>query len=234
MKLFEEYDYKIEFSFMKDLSDNQFEDFIIFKCDENKDQLKQLLHCLWEIAYRLSNHIGNYSDKYNYFISNTDILVDQNLDGFLDSLDNIQNSYYLFNEYLDHKDFARAIENLDMELGYKCIEETRAALKKQKKTHMPPELIEKILAANKEITILFNSVQRKQDEIKSREARKFFKENSRIFEILDFDDIKDVDFGYDSNAIRNTKRKIFSNIVKGAGKKVAGYKIAQELGLKSG
>jgi hypothetical protein len=234
MKLFDEYDYKIEFSFLRDLSDNQFENFIIFRCDENQDQLNQLLHCLLELAYRLSIHIGNYSDKYNNFISNTDILVDQNLDGFLDSLDNIQGSYYLFNEYLAHKDFSRAIENLDMELGYKCIEETRTALKEQKKAHMPPELIQKILAANKEITILFNSVQRKPDAIKSREARKFFKENSHIFEILDFDDIENVDFGYDSNAIRNTKRNIFSNIVKGAGKKVAGYKIAQELGLKSG
>lgn len=161
-----------------------------------------------------------------------DILVNQNLDGFLNSLDNIQNSYYLFNEYLDHKDFAKAIENLDMELGYKCIEETRAALKKQKKAHMPTELIQDLLEANKEITLLFSIVQRKHDAHKTREARNFFKENQHMFKILNFDDIQDVDFSSDPNVIRNTRRNIFSSIVKKAGKKLAGYKIAKELGLE--
>jgi len=232
MKLFEEYDYKIEFSFLKDLSDNQFDDFIVFKCDEKKDQLKQLLHCLSLIAYKLSIHISDYSNKYNNFISNTYVCVNQSLDGFLDNIDNIQNSYYLFNEYLDHNDSARAVENLDMELGYKCIEETRTALKKQKMAHIPPKLIQDLLAANNEITLLFSTVQRQHDAHKTRIAKDFFKENPHFFKILKFNDIKDVDFSSDPNLIRNTRRKIFHNVAQKAGKAIAGSKIAKELAVE--
>ena len=234
MKLFDEYDYKIEFSFLKDLSDNQFENFIIFKCDENKDQLKQLLHCLSLIAYRLSIHIEKYSDKYNHFISNTDIFVaeDNNLPVFNSNMEIIQNSYFLFDEYLNHKDLSRAIETLDLELAITCIEEISDDLKKKKKTHLSPELIQALLGANKEIILLFSIVQRKHDAHKTREARNFFKENPHMFKILNFDDIQDVDFSSDPNVIRNTKRNIFSSIVKKAGKKLAGYKIAKELGIE--
>jgi len=232
IKIFEEYDYKLEFLFRKDLSDNEFANFISFKCDENKDQLKQLLHCLSVLAYRLSIHISDYSNEYNYFISNADICIDQDLDGFLKNIDKIQNSYFLFNEYFDHKDFSRAIENLDMELSYKCIEETRAALKKKKKTHLSPKLIQDLLAANREITLLFSTVQRKHDAHKTRIAKEFFKENPHFFKILNFDDIKDVEFSSDPNVIRNTRRKIFYNIAEKAGKEIAGYKVAKELAVE--
>lgn len=232
MEMFEEYDYKLNFFFQKDLSNNEFTDIITFKCDENKDQLKQLLHCLSVLAYRLSIHISDYSNKYRYFISNAETFIDQDLDRFLDSIDKIQSSYCLFSEYLDHKDFARAIENLDMELGYKCIEETRAALKKQKKTHMSPKLIKDLLVANNEISLLFSTVQRQHDAHKTRKAKEFFKENQHFFKILKFDDIKDVDFSSDPNVIRNTRRKIFYNIAEKTGKEIAGYKIAKELALE--
>jgi len=121
---------------------------------------------------------------------------------------------------------------LDMELGYKCIEETRAALKKQKKSHIPPKLMQDLLVAKNEISLLFSAVQRIHDAHKTREAKKFFKENPHFFKILIFDDIKDVDFSSDPNVIRNTRRKIFHKIVKNAGKEIAGYKIAKELALE--
>jgi hypothetical protein len=232
IKLFEEYDYKLEFSFEKDLLDNTFENCIIFKCDKNKSQLKQLLHCLSILAYRLSIHINNYSNEYNYFISNADICVDQDLERFIEVIDSIQNSYFLFNEYLEHKDFSRAIETLDTELAYKCIEEIRDNLKKTKKTHLSPELIQDLLVANKEIKLLFSIVQREHDAHKTKIAKEYFKENSNFFKILNFDDIKNVDFSSDPNIIRNTRRKIFYNIAEKAGKEIKGYKIAKELAVE--
>ena len=229
IEILDEYDYALEFCFEKDLSSNQFEDFITFKCDENTDQLKQLLHCLSLIAYRLSVHIHDYSQKNNCFISNTEILIDQDLEKFLESIDLIQNSYFLFNEYLDHKDFAKAIENLDMELAYECIEETRSALKKKKKTHLHPELIQDLLDANNEINFLFSTAQRKHDAHKSSIAKEFFKKNPHFFKILKSDDIKDIEFSSDPNGIRNARRKIFYSIAQKAGKEIKGYKIAKEL-----
>jgi len=123
-------------------------------------------------------------------------------------------------------------KNLDMELCYKCIKETRAALKKKKKTHLSPKLIQDLLVANNEISLLFSTVQRKHDAHKTRKAKEYFKENPHFFKILNFDDIKDVDFSSDPNVIRNSRRKIFYKIVKNAGKEIAGYKIAKELALE--
>jgi hypothetical protein len=232
INLFEEFGYKLEFWFQKNLSTLKFTDMVIFKYAENKNISSQLLHCLTLIAHELSVQIHEYSNNYSKFISNAYISVDNNLDKFLENIDIINNSYHLFSEFIEQKDFSRAIESLDMDLQYKCIEETRNAIKKKKKNHLSPELVQDLLTANKEIAILYCSVQRKHDAIKNKIARKFFEGNPQHFQVTEFDDIKDVDFSSNPNGIRDTRRKIFYNIVKRWGKDIAGSKIAKELALE--
>jgi hypothetical protein len=228
LKIFEEY--KLEFWFQKNMSTKEFLNLVLLKCGEKSTD--NLINCLSALAYELSILIYDYSNKYNDFISNADVSIDNNLEQFLESIDTIHNSYHLFSEYTEQKDFCRAIENLDMDLGYKCIEETRKVLKKKKKSHLSPKLIQDLLVANNEISLLFSSVQRKNDAHKTRIAKEFFRENPHFFKILNFDDIKDVEFSSDPNVIRNTRRKIFYNIAEKAGKEIAGYKIAKELAVE--
>jgi hypothetical protein len=45
-------------------------------------------------------------------------------------------------------------------------------------------------------------------------------------------DIKDIDFSSNPNGIRDTRRKIFYNIVQRQGKDISGSKIAKELALE--
>jgi len=184
-------DYKLIFWFQRDLSNHEFADLIIFEGDENKDQKQQLLHCLFELAKRLSILINDYSDEYRYFIANADLFVDQDLEGILDDLDEIQNSYYLFNEYLDHKDFSMAIETLDIKLADKLIKDTRKSLIKKKRAHLPPELIQDLLLANNELNILFNTVQREHEAHKTQLANEFFKDNPHYFKVLKIKDLMD-------------------------------------------
>lgn len=226
------FDYKLQFWCQKDLSNNEITDLIIFNgCDKNKYS-NQLLQCLSQLAYKVSIQIYNYINKYNTFISNAEPTVDNQLAKFLERIDNIHNSYHLFNEYIEQKDFSRAIENLDMNLGYNCIEETRKVLKKKRKNHLSPELIINLLNANKELSILYSSIQRKHDAHKSNLAKQFFTENPQYFSIIEFDDIKNIDFSSNPNGIRDARRKIFYNIAHRRGKDVSGSKIAKELALE--
>jgi hypothetical protein len=229
IKILKEFDYKLDFWITKDLSNGEYSGSIFFNGGKEEDCFEDLLKCLSEIAYSLSYHIYNYTKNYKNFIANAESCIDQNLDLFLENIETIQSSYYLFNEYLEHSEFARAVESLDMELGYKCIEETRKDIKKKRKSHLSPELIQNLITANNEIAIIFNHVQRKHDAHKSQKAKEFFKDNPNYFEVITFDDIKDVDFSSDPNGIRNARRKIFSIIAGRFGKEIAGSKITKEL-----
>jgi hypothetical protein len=232
INIFEELDYRLDFWIQKDLSKSEYSGYIFFESVNKTDCFKHLKNCLLELAKRLSIHIQDYNLKYNDFIIYTANCIDQDLDTFLENIDLVQHSYHLFNEYLENTELSRAIENLDMELGYKCIEETRKAIKKKKKNHLSPNLIQNLLTANNEISFLFSAVQRKHDAHKSNIAKEFFTGNPNYFKIITFDDIKDIEFSSDPNGIRNTRRKIFSDIAKRAGKEIAGYKIAKELAVE--
>ena len=200
--------------------------------DNDKDLLNHLISCLNDIAKRLSVHTNSYIDNYNHFLANSDAYIDKDIENFIDNIDTIHSSYYLFDEYLEDKSFSKAVENLDMKLTYSCIEETRKKIKNKRKSHLSPDLIEKLLAANKEIMILYNTVQRQHDAHKNKVAKRFFKDNLHIFKILEYDDIKDLEFSSDPNGIRNARRKLFTNIAERAGKPVSGSKIAKELAFE--
>jgi len=230
--IFDDMNYSLEFSFSKDLLTNMYYNYIEFKIDEEKPTIQQLLHCISKVAYKLSIHIHTYLNQYNSFISNTATCVNQSLKSFLDHIDTIQNSYYLFNEYLEHKDFSRAVENLDMELKDVDINKARNAIKKLRKNHLSPELIKNLLEANTEICILFNHVQRKDDILRTKLAKDFFKGNPHYFRILKYDDIKHTEFTKDPNAVRNARRQIFYNVVARTGKDISGSKITKELSFE--
>ncbi|MCB2141142.1 hypothetical protein KQH27_00375 [bacterium] len=230
--IFDDMNYSLEFSFKKNLLTNMYSDYIEFKIDKDEPTIQQLIHCMSKLAHKLSIHIHTYMSKYNDFVSNTAICVDQNLERFLDQIDTIQNSYYLFNEYLEHKDFSRAIENLDMELKDGDINKARNAIKKIRKNHLSPKLIRDLLEANNEVYILFNYVQRKDDIERTKLAKDFFKRNPHYFRILKYNDIKHVEFTKDPNAIRNARRQIFYNIAARAGKDISGSKITKELSFE--
>ena len=222
--------YSLEFWFQNNLSTNELLNLINLK--HKKNQNVNLVDCILNIAANLSTFICQYTDQYNEFISNANISIDNNLDSFLENIDTIHNSYHLFSEYLEQKDFSKTIETLDMDLDYGCIDETRKILKKKRKNYLPQDLIKDLLTANKEIGILYNSVQRKHDAHRNKIAKKFFSENSQYFRIIQFDDIKNIDFTSNPNGIRDTRRKIFYNIVQRHGKDVSGSKIAKELALE--
>jgi hypothetical protein len=223
-------DYQLEFWFQNNLSSKEFLNLILLEYKQGYPV--DLSECLLQITKNLSGLIQDFTNNYNEFISNAEISVDNNLDFFIENIDTIHNSYHLFSEYLNNKAFSRAIETLDMNLSYDCIEETRKIIKKKRKNHLQPELIQDLIAANKEISVLYGAVQRKHDAHKTKIAMKFFIENPQYFNIVGFDDIKDIDFSSNPNGIRDARRKIFYNIAKRRGKDVSGSKIAKELALE--
>jgi hypothetical protein len=216
MKIFEEMSYGIYFWFEKNVSSDEFSEILIFECDESKDQIAQMLHCLFLIAKQLSIRIYDYTNSYNKFLSNADIFVDQNLDSFLDKMDLIRGSYSLFEEYLEHKDFSMAIENLDMNLDDNRIKKFRNEIKRTKKGHLPPQLIQDLIAANNEITILYSIVERRPEPEKKAIAKKYFLENPNYFKILNKNDFEFIDFKTDSNRRRLRIRRSQVRILPGA------------------
>lgn len=105
-----EYNYKLEICIDRNLNNNTIDDSFLFTFGESNDNEEKLLHCLSIISYKLSKHIDNYSEAYNNFIINTDFSVDKDFKKNSNNFDTIQNSYYMFNEYLNHKNFIELLK----------------------------------------------------------------------------------------------------------------------------
>jgi hypothetical protein len=229
-------DYYLEFDFFKENPDREIIiPVLTFKnknnCDKKTDT-EHLLVCLYLLSEKISTLALNVMDSRNEFIDNPTIRVRKDLDIFKERMKLAINSYSLFDEYVSQKDLSRAVETLDMEYDDGAIIKIRKEIKKAKKYHIPPELSEKLKEANKELGILFTSVRGIKDYKRDKEAIKYFNNHPHQFKLVQLDDIEDVLFTSEANAIRDARRKVLSRIANRCGKDLPPSRITKGLGLE--
>jgi len=197
----------------------------------DKTFCEQILFLLYHVAIKITFHMSKFIESWDDFIADPENLVNQNLDQFSQEMKTIINSYSFFNEFLDHKDLFRMVGTLDMEMDDEGIKKIRREMEKAKKIHLTPELSEKLKEANTELNILFTSVRGIKNK-RDKEAIKYFNNHPHQFNILQIDDINDVLFTSEANAIRDARRKVLSRITKRYGKDIPPSRITKGLGLE--
>ena len=199
--------------------------------EDNKTDSEHLLFCLYLLSEKISDFAVDVMESINEFIDDPANSIKNDLNSFKSRMKLIISSYSLFDELLNYKNLFRAVGTLDMGIDDEGVTIIREKIKKTNKYHLSPDLSEKLKEASNELSLLFTSV-RGIKYNRNGEAKEYFNNHPHQFKIIQLDDIKDVEFTSEANAIRDARRKVLCRIAKRCGKDIPPSRITKGLGLE--
>jgi len=203
--------------------------FLFVGDEKSKDKtLQNLFIQLYKLVKHSSILTKSLLESWNGFIDDdVEEAIGSNLFEFNEWIFPLLESYEMRNQLFSFKSLSRLIENLHNELDYKIIEEACTDFKEAKRYHIQPDLLNKLLAADKELRVFINLI---ISEIKKGKNRlgdqdkllRFFdnhKDEYKYLYLLEHKDIKNINFSNDRNDYKKNRRNVLPTFYKKMGGK---------------
>lgn len=217
-----------------------------FKEHNANDNFSCFVHLTYQMAKKCTDIISSVMKSWESFIEDPGEAIESNFDTFKEWLESVLfESYETREELHNSKPISRMIGNIDNEISTPEAEETRKYYKKAKYHHLPIELKQKLLAADKELQEYINQIVSEKDQdgnpitknIKGLFSSAIKKKNDyNYLKLLDQHDVERIIFAKDRNTIRDNRRIILSELYKKlSGKEPKSMsEVTKKLGIESG
>jgi hypothetical protein len=232
--------------FSKKISGLPSNGYFFFK-DNRKNQSTNFLNLVFwlnRMAMYSASIMKDMIDSWDDLLDDSKDAISSNTNKYKNLVSSILKRKEIRDEFFKFKGYSKVVGDADTEVFHEDIQEARKLYKDAKFHHIPIDLEEKLLDADKELREFVNLIIRKinkseeglGDSDKLLEYYKSHKDEYKYLKLLNEEDFKRIIFGNSRNVLRNNRRIILSIINKKlGGREFQGMStLTKKLGLESG